>query len=142
MWQNNAPAPGQVVDSLYYSTNVFAARAIEKISARSTAAPLYIHLTWQNVHGPYSPPPDWETLKSAEYLQNYCEPTSPSIYPHDARCNFGGSLKAVDDGMKNITDALKQKGRWEELLLLVTSDNGGIGPSNNHPLRGSKLTPW
>ena len=26
--------------------------------------------------------------------------------------------------------------------MIVASDNGGVGPGNNHPLRGSKMTPW
>ena len=33
--------------------------------------------------------------------------------------------------------------RWEETLLIVQSDNGGVGAQgNNYPLRGSKMTPW
>ena len=55
MWQDKAQAPPEIIDSLYYSANVFAARAIEKINARATGAPLYIHLTWQNVHAPSVP---------------------------------------------------------------------------------------
>ena len=86
MWQDHAQAPSAVVDSMYYSTNVFAARAIEKIKARAAADPLYIHLTWQNVHGPYTPPPEWETLQSAEFLSNYCGPTSAAAFPNDYRC--------------------------------------------------------
>ena len=62
MWQDKAQAPPEIIDSLYYSANVFAARAIEKINARATGAPLYIHLTWQNVHAPsvsaFSPCPN------------------------------------------------------------------------------------
>jgi arylsulfatase A-like enzyme len=44
--------------------------------------------------------------------------------------------------MKNVTDALKANARWADTLMVVSSDNGGIGPGNNHPLRGSKMTPW
>lgn len=78
-------------------------------------------------------------------------------------------LKTVDDGFKNVTDALVAKGRWDTTLMVVSSDNGtqlrfslpfllwvcseltaglslvwigGIGPGNNFPLRGSKMTPW
>jgi len=139
MWQDHAQAPSAVVDSMYYSTNVFAARAIEKIKARAAADPLYIHLTWQNVHGPYTPPPEWETLQSAEFLSNYCGPTSAAAFPNDYRCNFGSSLKVVDDGMRNVTEALRATGRWERTLMVVSSDNGGIGPGNNHRKRSSHL---
>ena len=88
MWQDHAQAPSAVVDAMHFSTNVFAARAIEKIKARAATDPLYIHLTWQNVHGPYTPPPEWETLQSAEFLSNYCGPTSAAAFPNDYRCNW------------------------------------------------------
>ena len=44
--------------------------------------------------------------------------------------------------MANLTAALRASGRWEDALLWVSSDNGGVGPGNNHPLRGAKATPW
>ena len=144
LWENHGPASRATVTSMYYSTNVFAERAIEKINARAAGAPLYIHLTWQNVHAPYEPPPDWENLKSEDFLSNYCGyPSDPARpFPENLRCNFGGTLKTVDDGMKNVTLALKEKKRWDGTLMIVTADNGGVGPGNNHPLRGRKMTPW
>ena len=33
-------------------------------------------------------------------------------------------LKTVDDGFKNVTDALVAKGRWDTTLMVVSSDNG------------------
>ena len=119
LWEGQVPASRATVTSMDYSTNEFAARAIEKINARAAGAPLYIHLTWQNVHAPYAPPPDWENLKSQDYLSNYCSKAAGSArpttvtnrpFPEDLRCNFGGTLKTVDDGMRNVTVALKQKG--------------------------------
>ena len=64
--------------------------------------------------------------------------------------------------MANVTAALRATGRWDDALLVVSSDNGGIGPGNNFPqvqqlpcvffrslkeellhrLRGSKVSPW
>ena len=69
MWQDRAPAPSELTDSIEYSANTYAARAIEKIKA--TTGLLYIHLTWQNVHSPYLPPPDWENLRNRDFLSNY-----------------------------------------------------------------------
>lgn len=99
MWEDKGPASPGTIDSLDYSANVFAARTIEKIEAAPAATPLYVHLTWQNVHGPYVPPPNFENLKSSDYLSNYCPPPAASSnqpsYPLDSRCNFGGMLKTV-----------------------------------------------
>eukprot|EP01047_Picozoa_sp_COSAG01_P079567 COSAG01_NODE_15146_length_1369_cov_1.164567_1_plen_49_part_00 len=44
-------------------------------------------------------------------------------------------LKTLDSGFKNVTGALVAKRRWDSTLMVVSSDNGGIGPGNNFPLR-------
>ena len=38
---------------------------------------------------------------------------------------FAGMLSAVDEGIKNVTDSLKQTGLLENTLIIFTSDNGG-----------------
>jgi len=61
-------------------------------------------------------------------------------------------LSEVDEGIKNVTEALKEKGLYDNTLIVFTSDNGGpIGKeliegmgigSKNLPLRGGKVTVW
>ena len=50
----------------------------------------------------------------------------------------------LDDTIKNLTDALKTKGMWDNTLLVFTTDNGGPiyepGSANNYPLRGGKYS--
>ncbi|CAE7569458.1 Arsj [Symbiodinium sp. CCMP2592] len=52
--------------------------------------------------------------------------------------------KYMDDTIKNLTTALKDKGMWENTLVVFTTDNGGPiyepGSSNNYPLRGGKYS--
>ena len=38
MWQDHAPAPSKLTDSIEYSANTYAARAIEKIEKRAAGA--------------------------------------------------------------------------------------------------------
>ena len=40
----------------------------------------------------------------------------------------------------NFTAALRSAGRWEDALLIITSDNGGIGPGNNCTIRPPALS--
>lgn len=50
----------------------------------------------------------------------------------------------ADEGILNITNALKKKGMWDNTLILFSSDNGGpsggfsSATANNYPLRGGK----
>jgi len=50
----------------------------------------------------------------------------------------------LDSGLGNITQALKDKGMWENTLIVFSSDNGGRADGqfggNNWPLRGMKFS--
>ena len=52
----------------------------------------------------------------------------------------------VDDNVGALVDALKQKGLWDNLLFIASSDNGGpVSKSkggNNYPLKGGKHSDW
>lgn len=37
---------------------------------------------------------------------------------------FAGMLTAMDEGLANITAALKAKGMWDDTLVVFTADNG------------------
>ena len=54
----------------------------------------------------------------------------------------------ADEVMGNITGALKRRGMWDNTLVCLQSDNGGLAftgsnhVGNNWPLRGSKMHDW
>ena len=52
----------------------------------------------------------------------------------------------LDDVVGELVQALKTKGMWDNLLFVVSSDNGGPVNShagaNNYPLKGGKNTDW
>ena len=51
--------------------------------------------------------------------------------------------RIMDDGVGNVTAALRAGGLWDSTLLLFAADNGGwVGEtgSNNYPLKGSKVS--
>nr|KAG5694317.1 hypothetical protein BaRGS_035185 [Batillaria attramentaria] len=53
-------------------------------------------------------------------------------------------MMSVDEGLKNISDALEATGQASNTLIAFTSDNGGSWTqgSSNFPLRGGKTTLW
>ncbi len=53
-------------------------------------------------------------------------------------------IKYLDDVLGSIVQALKDRGMWDSLLLVVSADNGGPigGGANNYPLKGGKSSDW
>jgi len=122
-------------DEGVYSTTVFTREAIRVIGSHDPSSPLFLYLAYQGVHAP------------AEVPQSYVDPYNKTI-PDPKRRTFAGMLSAVDEGIQNVTQALKQKGMLEETLIVFTSDNGGpiyggdaVG-ARNWPLRGGKHSIW
>ena len=93
----------------------------------------------QATHGPYTSPrpPLSESIPPVpEY--NGGRPTGPNMPPEI----YSSLVKVLDDGIRNVTDALKSAGMYDETLVVAHSDNGGVGGGNNYPMRGQKQTPW
>eukprot|EP01043_Picozoa_sp_COSAG02_P041037 COSAG02_NODE_3371_length_6857_cov_12.629328_2_plen_686_part_00 len=123
-------------DEVFYSTNYYTTRAVAIVRNHTEHAPagqgLWLHLMYQGVHSPYVDSPEWEQVPNSTQSNAFWD-----LHP------FGDMLRAVDTGIANYTSAIRAvPGLWEETLLICTSDNGGIGPGNNYPLRGHKATPW
>lgn len=96
-----------------------------------------------------------------------CPSTSMSFQPPNLNCPPGGQctreymlamLAALDDSVRNVTEALKSSGLYNNTVIVFASDNGGavadgagppspapqgkglgqMGAMNNYPLRGGK----
>lgn len=125
MWHGDKPGI-DIVPEIYYSANFYTERAVDIIEKHDKSRPLWLHLPYQNVHAPYVNPPDWECHQ----------------FPKMWDATFANMLNMLDSGIANVTKALKDAGLYDNTLILFTADNGGIGPANNHPLRGHKHDPW
>ena len=53
-----------------------------------------------------------------------------------------GMVRALDEGVGRILEALEALGRTEDTLVIFTSDNGGEKWSDMGPFRGRKLELW
>jgi len=69
---------------------------------------------------------------------------------HDRQDNlrqtYEGMTHCLDNGIGNVTDALKRRGMWNQTLVIFSSDNGGRTDNNfggnNYPLRGQKFSDY
>ena len=84
-------------------------------------------------------------------------PTVPSLSPLEVparflnhsytagseRQSYYGMVACLDEGIRNVTEALKSyPNAWENTLFIFSADNGGEtgGGGNNWPRRGGKYT--
>jgi len=137
-WHDDHPG-SDIVGDVHYSTNFYTREAVKIIRQHDASHPLFIDLRYQGVHGPYEEPPIWEQIPNTTENQQKC---GPQYSLHTMQ----SMVKVVDDGIGNVTAALKEKQMWDNTLIIFTSDNGGGAggsqPSNNWPLRGTKAEPW
>ncbi|XP_076441945.1 arylsulfatase B-like [Babylonia areolata] len=114
-----------------YSTQLFSDRAVRIIQQHDPSQPLFLYLAFQAVHTP---------LQS---LQRYVDEHCLHITDKDRRIKCG-MIAAMDDAVNNVTQALKDRGLFDNTFIIFSSDNGGPvhSSSTNWPLRGSKITLW
>eukprot|EP00035_Acanthoeca_spectabilis_P030019 m.475963 g.475963 ORF g.475963 m.475963 type:complete len:416 (+) comp39542_c0_seq1:279-1526(+) len=112
-----------------YDTEVLSARAVSIVSDHELSHGLYLYLAFHNVHDPQNAP--LETVQQ---------------YPHtrwDGRKVSNAMLTELDSGLGNVTAVMRERGMWNDTLIIFHTDNGG--PSDhacNHPLRGAKFGFW
>ncbi|KAK3734802.1 hypothetical protein RRG08_063648 [Elysia crispata] len=115
----------------HYSANLFTDKALQVLKEHGRSEkPLFLYLAYQSVHSPLQVPESY--MKPYAYIKN------------KNRRTYAGMVAALDEGVANLTRALKQQGLWDNTLLVFSTDNGGCVPQggNNFPLRGWKGSLW
>jgi hypothetical protein len=108
---------------------------VKVIQEHDVQTPLFIYLAYQGVHEPSQSP--------QHYIDLYGKKISDK-----RRRTFAGMLGAIDEGMGNVSQALRAKGMYDDTLIVVTTDNGGpttecsTTGQSNWPYRGSKCSIW
>ena len=106
-----------------YLTDVFGREAADFIH-RHASQPFFIYFAPNAVHFPYEAKP--EILAT---LSHIADPT---------RRLFAGVFVSLSEAIASITAALKAEGLYENTLIALVGDNGGIRAGKTKPLRGRK----
>ena len=102
-----------------------AIRFVEK--AAQDDKPFFLYLAYNAPHVPLE--------AKAEDLEKY------SFIEDEKRRTYAAMVHAVDRGVGEVVQALKQTDQFDNTLIIFLSDNGGklgIGGANNYPLREGK----
>lgn len=111
-----------------YSTHLVAREACRIIKEKPADKPLFLYVPFNAVHSPHQVPDSY---------------TEPYANLQGVRRTYAGMLSAMDEAIGQIAAALKEKGLFENTLLVFSSDNGGPSPgrvTSNGPLRAGKGT--
>lgn len=126
-----------------FGCRLLAAQATVGEEASATIAPasLFIYLAWQAIHSPDEAP--------AEFIARFADsiPDTPDGVGQHRRI-VAGMVACLDEGMANVTGALRRAQLFDTTLIVFSTDNGGPAQgfnsnmASNWPLRGMKRTLW
>ncbi|MBU2924265.1 sulfatase-like hydrolase/transferase [Colwellia sp. 1_MG-2023] len=119
---------GKEVDVNEYLTDALSGQAVNFIeaSAKDKKQPFFLYLAYNAPHSPMQ-------AKEEDMAQ------FPEIKDKKRKI-YAGMVYAVDRGVKEIVQTLKDTGQYDNTLIVFFSDNGGkpnLG-ANNYPLKGRK----
>jgi arylsulfatase A-like enzyme len=148
-----------------WQTKEYTDRAIAYVNQRATQQqPFFLYLSHASVHAlihqvpksyldaegvpeipPYDPATDtFENPASySTYYYRYSRPAPTGIISDsNMRKYYRAHLRAFDDQIGRLLDALQANGQLQNTLIVYLSDNGGeaLTGANNRPLSGSKYT--
>ena len=115
-----------------YEEGLFKEQLLRIVNNHDTSTPLFLYYAPHIVHAPLQVPD--------RYKQKF------SFIDDEYRQIYHAMVNYLDDVVGELTDALKKKGMWDNLLFVTSSDNGGPeypgGGANNYPLKGGKASDW
>merc|ERR1719506_2867039 len=117
-----------------YEEYIFEQRALSIIDAHDTSEPLFLFYSAHLVHLAYEVPDQYRD-KLYPFVDNASK-------QGDMRWSYAAMVNFLDGVVRNLAQKLKDRGMWEDTLMLFLSDNGGpiyVG-GNNYPLRGGKYS--
>ena len=123
-WKNSAPdTRNGTYDAYTYRSDL-----TDVIKQHDTTKPFFLYLPLHNTHAPFEAPQEWIDL-----------------YPEGSTCDFRRTYQAMVSVADNVTGTvvqlLKERGMWDNTLMVVSADNGGAQcAGSNYPLKGSKGT--
>ena len=123
--------PSAEQNNASYSTHIFTMATVEVIQKAEATTPFFVYLAYQATHAPLQAPHEVVSRFNA---------TIKDV----SRRTFAAMAAVVDEGVGNITAALKANGRYANSVIFLSGDNGGQthAGGNNWPLRGWKGSLW
>ena len=133
LWDTDKPAHGvNGTGEDNYEEALFRDHVLDVIKNHDPSTPLFLYYAPHIVHAPLQVPD--------KYVEKF------SFIDDQHRQYYHAMVNYLDDVVGVVVTALKNKGLWDNLLWVTSSDNGGPvypgGGANNFPLKGGKVSDW
>ena len=115
---------------------------------RRASEPFFLFVNVLDPHEPYEPPAPFDALfpgKQARFgtmlseVANAGTPLNAEMLAH-FRSQYDGEIALADDVVGDVLATLKETGRYERALIVVTSDHGEL--LGEHGLAGHGMAPY
>jgi arylsulfatase A-like enzyme len=158
-WSKTSAADSSYYDSIYADTDCYAVynlsdttefttflytkqavRIIEKHDFDSQ--PLYLYLSLQAVHEPFSDLTMFQDGIPASYIGQATYDELQARFPGKTRFEYALSLLLADRAIETVYNSVVAQGVLDNTYFVIASDNGGcqLGGGRNGDLRGAKGT--
>ena len=133
LWDTDKPASNKtILGEDHYEEALFKDRLLNIVANHNPSEPFFLYYAPHIVHGPYQVP--------EKYLRKF------DSIDNELRQVYHAMVSYLDDVVGELIQAFKSKGMWDDMLFVVSSDNGGPVHSgagaNNYPLKGGKHSDW
>lgn len=98
--------------------------------AKTQGNPFFLFLHTYDVHMPYEPPPPFDNIFDPEYNGSINRWTEGCVEINDSELFnrildlYDGEIRYVDAQIQRVVQFLREKGLYENTMLIITSDHG------------------
>lgn len=129
-------------DPACYEEHIFKERALDVIKNHDVSKvdePLFLFYSFHLIHTPLQVPKWW-----LDKIDQLVEEAGGKPFTSSNRRLYAAMVLYMDAAVGEIVQALKDRGMYDDTLIVFTADNGGPiyepGAANNHPLLGGKYS--
>jgi arylsulfatase A-like enzyme len=107
-------------------------RSVLKWVDQDTDRPFFVFMNYFDVHDPYTPPEPYRNKYASVpnpggLINGFMERFHPDLTPEQLQSEidaYDGAISYVDDEIRNLFNALEQRGLLENTIVIITSDHG------------------
>lgn len=128
------------VKAACYKEELFLARSLKILDEHDPSEPILLFHSFGTIHTPLEVPGYYVDMIYAKAF------AAGEPFESANQLKYAAMVAITDRIVGDLTDAFKNKGIYDNTVIMLTSDNGGPvyvpGSANNYPLKGGKYSDW